>query len=36
MAYVRERLSDQMPADLEALYREVVEAVGDFRAVLPT
>jgi hypothetical protein len=35
VAYVRELLGDQMPADLEALYREGVEAIGDFRAVIP-
>jgi hypothetical protein len=34
--YVRELLGDQMPADLEVFYREGVEAVGDFRATLPT
>jgi hypothetical protein len=33
--YVRELLGDQVPADLEAFYREGVEAVGDFRAILP-
>jgi hypothetical protein len=36
LTYVRELLGDQMPADLEAFYREGVEAVGDFRATLPT
>jgi hypothetical protein len=35
VAYVRALLGDQMPADLEAFYREGVEAVGDFRAILP-
>ncbi len=35
VAYVRELLGDQMPANLEALYREGVEAIGDFRAVIP-
>ena len=35
LAYVRELLGDQMPADLEAFYREGIEAVGGFRAVLP-
>ena len=35
VAYVRALLGDQMPADLEALYREGIEAVGDFRAILP-
>ncbi len=35
VAYVRELLGDQMPADLEAFYREGVEAVGDFTAILP-
>lgn len=35
VAYVRELLGDEMPAALEALYREGVEAIGDFRAVLP-
>lgn len=34
-AYVRALLGDQMPADLEAFYREGVEAIGDFRAILP-
>jgi len=32
---VRELLGGQMPADLEALYRERVKSVGDFAAVLP-
>lgn len=35
VAYVRALLGDQMPVDLEAFYREGVEAVGDFRAILP-
>lgn len=35
VAYVRALLGDQMPADLEAFYREGVEAIGDFRAILP-
>ena len=35
VAYIRALLGDQMPADLEAFYREGVEAVGDFRAILP-
>lgn len=33
---VRELLGGQMPADLEALYRERVKSVGDFAAILPT
>lgn len=32
---VRELLGGQMPADLEALYRERVASVGDFAAILP-
>lgn len=32
---VRELLSGRMPADLETLYRERVEKVGDFPALLP-
>lgn len=32
---VRELLGGQMPADLEALYRERVESVGGFAAILP-
>lgn len=32
---VRELLGGQIPADLEALYRERVESVGDFAAILP-
>ena len=35
VAYVRALLGDRMPADLEAFYREGIEAVGDFRAILP-
>lgn len=32
---VRDLLGDRMPADLEALYRERVQSVGDFAAILP-
>lgn len=32
---VRELLGGQMPADLEALYRERMKSVGDFAAILP-
>lgn len=32
---VRELFGGQMPADLEALYRERVASVGDFAAILP-
>lgn len=32
---VRELFGGQMPADLEALYRERVKSVGDFAAILP-
>jgi hypothetical protein len=32
---VRELLGGRMPAELEALYRERVESVGDFAAILP-
>lgn len=35
VAYIRALLGDQMPADLEAFYREGVEAIGDFKAILP-
>lgn len=32
---VRELIGGPIPADLEALYRECVESVGDFAAILP-
>lgn len=32
---VRELLGGRIPADLEALYRERVASIGDFRAILP-